>query len=150
MSDNTKKIKQIIDDTPTYCKPDGEVILIFDKPNGTFGGFSIYTTEKYICCINSGKSKEFIFNALVSMLNEALTLQKGPSDFIPGFCRPREGTPVTFLWGKSGIGFGEIVFWINQGKLCIDSEGMPFTFIKDRFEQMVDEMELQQDIFEEQ
>jgi len=68
---------------------------------------------------------------------------KGVPNFLdkcPDYCLPQNR--ASFQWSKSGVGFGEVHFYIQDGVLCCDNEAMSKTFLKEMFCQMIDECKL--------
>ncbi len=51
-------------------------------------------------------------------------------------CEPTD--PVTFQWSAKGVGFGQFVFYMQDGVLHCDSELMSKQFIKETLCKMID------------
>ena len=49
---------------------------------------------------------------------------------------------VSFSWGVPGRGFGQLIFYMKEGKLYCDNECMDKEFIKERLCKLVDNAEL--------
>jgi hypothetical protein len=58
-------------------------------------------------------------------------------------CGPAvEGGAIALAWSAKGIGFGQVVFYEQNGKLMCDNELMSKEFIKRMLCKMVDDCEM--------
>ena len=46
--------------------------------------------------------------------------------------------PIAIAWSKPGVGFGEMIFYFEDGKLHCENETMSREFLKERLCAMVD------------
>ncbi len=95
--------------------------------------------ERALRCLREGKV-EFSHPKAPEMF--PLT-HKQPKRFAycEGALKVAAKTPsLTVAWGMKGFGFGEIVLYNKDGKLCIGAECMSKQFVKKVFARLVDDL----------